>query len=131
MLPCSAMHVPRRFRTASNISEVGRWPIYASLYSNKGVILGWLAFTNDLAGTNDLHGVVAWVKLGQTGRKLYPNGFTWPATGKSISVNGALLQEQAIGYGVFVGTNQSGAVFRLPKWYRPNAAVGHEYARAA
>ena len=40
-------------------SGQGQWPLYASLYSKKGVILGWLTFTNDVAATNDMEGVVA------------------------------------------------------------------------
>jgi len=136
-------------------------------------------------------GVVAWIKPGQTGTKLYPDGFDWPydaernnafgsafarrvpllswtngvvvlqngnltqsitnpfsigpnnkvagtnklkltfitsgakaglfsgsvinaATGKPISVNGAVLQSQDMGWGTFVGTNQSGSVLLLP-----------------
>jgi hypothetical protein len=52
-----------------------RWPFYASLYRGKGVILGWLNFTNepghDLLGEN-----LAWTKLPGANGKLYPNGFT-------------------------------------------------------
>jgi hypothetical protein len=168
------------------VSEQGQWPLYSSLYSKKGLMLGWLTFTNDVAETNDLEGTVAWIKPGGTGTKLYPNGFTWPdapsynafgsaftnqtplmdwsngvvilqegnlaqsitngfemgsngkvtgagglkltlttsgtkaglfsgsvlnpATKKAVSFNGALLQNQNIGRGVFVGTNQSGSV---------------------
>ena len=33
-----------------------------------------------------------------------------PETGKPIPVNGALLQKQNIGYGYFLGTNQTGGV---------------------
>jgi len=31
----------------STISMDGRWPFYASLFTNNGVILGWLTFTNE------------------------------------------------------------------------------------
>jgi len=38
-----------------------------------------------------------------------------PDTGKPISVNGALLQKQDLGYGYFLGTNQTGSVFLGPQ----------------
>jgi hypothetical protein len=38
-----------------------------------------------------------------------------PATGKPIAVKGALLQKQNLGYGYFLGTNQTGSVFLGPQ----------------
>ncbi len=60
------------------VSGQGRWPLYATPYSGKGIVIGWLTFTNDTAATNDLEGVVSWIKPGQTGTRIYPNGFDWP-----------------------------------------------------
>jgi subtilase family protein len=56
------------------LSAQGRWPLYASLYSGNGMVLGWLGFTNEL--TNDIDGLVTWIKPGQPASKLYPGGFT-------------------------------------------------------
>jgi hypothetical protein len=38
-----------------------------------------------------------------------------PATGKPIAVKGALLQKQNLGFGYFLGTNQTGSVFLGPQ----------------
>ncbi|MEO6182821.1 MAG: hypothetical protein ABIP71_06945 [Verrucomicrobiota bacterium] len=42
---------------------------------------------------------------------LFKGSVVNPATSKSMSFSGALLQNQAVGYGVFTGTNQTGGVF--------------------
>jgi hypothetical protein len=59
---------------ATMISRSGRWPLFASLYRGKGVLLGWLSFTNepdsDLRGTN-----VSWTKMPGAVGRLYTNGF--------------------------------------------------------
>jgi hypothetical protein len=168
-------------RTAS-ISRDGEWPLFASLYAGKGLLIGWINFDSSQTNT-DLNGVVSWIKLPQAGGKNYLAGFdfsdgieavgslyrftngvplvNWtdgqiilqggnltdsitnglsispnnaisgtnnlklsfttttglfqgsvinPATGKPIAVKGALLQKQNIGYGYFLGTNQTGGV---------------------
>ncbi len=56
------------------VSRAGQWPLYASLYSGNGSVLGWITFTNQL--TDDLNGLVSWIKLAQLSAKLYPGGFT-------------------------------------------------------
>jgi hypothetical protein len=53
------------------VSKYGQWPLYASLYSGKGVLWGWLTFTN----AADLGGPVAWVKL-PVKAQYYPAGFS-------------------------------------------------------
>jgi hypothetical protein len=54
----------------------GTFPFFASLYSGKGVILGWLTFTNDTSAPADLEGNnLAWVKL-PVANKFYTNGFS-------------------------------------------------------
>jgi pimeloyl-ACP methyl ester carboxylesterase len=67
------------------VSRTGHWPLYASLYSGRGLICGWLMFTNTAA--NDIEGVLRWVKPGQVlGTKIYPNGFAFgPTNGLAAS----------------------------------------------
>jgi hypothetical protein len=55
------------------VSKDGLWPLFLSDYSNKGALLGWLAFTNTPEA--DLSGAVTWFKPPLSG-KLYPQGFT-------------------------------------------------------
>jgi uncharacterized delta-60 repeat protein len=60
---------------STTASENGRWPFYASLYRGKGVILGWLTFTNE--PDTDLRGEsVSWIKLPGVRGKFYTNGFS-------------------------------------------------------
>ena len=56
------------------VSGQGQWPLYVSLYSGKGSILGWLTFTNEPA--SDIAGAAVWTKLRQPTAKFYPAGFT-------------------------------------------------------
>jgi hypothetical protein len=56
------------------LSGDGLWPLYASLYSGGGVVLGWVAVTNTTEA--DLGGRVAWIKLAQSRPKIYTDGFT-------------------------------------------------------
>ena len=56
------------------VSVQGQWPFYVSLYSGKGLILGWLNFANEQ--TNDIEGAPTWIKLPQPTAKVYPAGFT-------------------------------------------------------
>ncbi|MGD0615189.1 MAG: S8 family serine peptidase [Verrucomicrobiota bacterium] len=46
-----------------------------------------------------------------TGRGLFRGTVLNPATGKKFGFNGVLLQNQGVGLGYFLGTNQSGSVF--------------------
>jgi uncharacterized repeat protein (TIGR01451 family) len=48
------------------------WPLYLSLYSNKGLLIGWLEFA-DQAGS-DLSGKLSWIKPSSSS-KYYPSGF--------------------------------------------------------
>ena len=45
---------------------------------------------------------------------LFQGGVPDPATGKSVSINGAWLQKQNVGFGTFIGTNQTGSVSFVP-----------------
>jgi len=61
----------------------GQWPFYVPLYTGKGSILGWLAFSNQ--ADSDITGPVSWFKLPQPGR-FYAAGFTnqMTATGSTF-----------------------------------------------
>jgi hypothetical protein len=63
-------------------SQSGDIPIYASLYSNTGVLIGWVNLANLQAGapTNTL----TWIKEPSKAAVLYPGGFT-----NTLSVQGA------------------------------------------
>lgn len=56
------------------LSKNGQWPLYVSLYSGKGSLLSWIAFTNRL--TDDFHGWLNWSKPALPTSKYYPLGFT-------------------------------------------------------
>jgi hypothetical protein len=55
-------------------SQAGDLPVYASLYANTGLLLGWLNLTNLQAAppTN----LLAWIKKPSRATALYPDGFT-------------------------------------------------------
>jgi hypothetical protein len=59
---------------AAFVFQNGQWPLYASLYSGNGLLIGWLTFTNDVS--NDLSGLVCWIKPPQPTAKWYTAGFT-------------------------------------------------------
>jgi len=57
------------------LSKNGELPLYVSLYTGKGSILAWLAFTNRTG--DDFHGDLNWSKPPQpTAKGYYPQGFT-------------------------------------------------------
>ena len=57
-----------------SISRNGQWPFYASLYSGSGSTLGWLNFTNSTS--DDVNGLVSWIKPAIPKAKQHPAGFT-------------------------------------------------------
>jgi hypothetical protein len=58
----------------------GSFPFFAPLYGGRGVILGWLNFTNDTVTPADLEGAnLAWAKL-PVPDKFYTNGFSTVTT---------------------------------------------------
>ena len=71
------------------VSQQGQWPLYAKLYSSKGILIGWMTFTNDTA--SDLAGVISWIKPGITGTKIYPNGFNWPYDSETNNAFGSVF----------------------------------------
>jgi hypothetical protein len=56
------------------ISQDGSAPLYVSLYSGKGSLMGWLNFTNVPPKT--LSGLLTWMKPSTAAKTLYPGGFT-------------------------------------------------------
>jgi hypothetical protein len=67
----------------SAVAQDGTFPFFNPLYGGKGIILGWLQFTNDPANLADVEGAnVAWVKLPAAGR-FYTNGFSSLPTGST------------------------------------------------
>jgi hypothetical protein len=63
------------------IAQDGSIPLYQSLYSSKGSLLGWIIFTND--PPQNLSGQVNWIKPA-VANTLYPSGFT------NLSLTGVL-----------------------------------------
>jgi hypothetical protein len=62
-----------RITQSAALSSDKTWPFFASLYSGKGAVLGWLTFA-DLSGT-DISGPVSWIKSPDQSAKFYPLGF--------------------------------------------------------
>jgi hypothetical protein len=56
------------------VSTSAQWPLYASLYGNKGLLIGWLSFLTTPG--SDVAGAVSWIKLPQPQTQFYPAGFT-------------------------------------------------------
>ena len=55
------------------IAQDGSIPLYQSLYSGKGSLLGWIYFTNN--PPQNVSGQISWIKLA-VAKTLYPAGFT-------------------------------------------------------
>jgi hypothetical protein len=58
----------------STVSKDGAWPLYAPLYSGKGLLFGWVNFDTNRPN-DDLSGAVNWIKPPLLTNKLYPQGF--------------------------------------------------------
>ena len=56
------------------LSGLSQWPFYASLYSGKGVIFGWLTFVS--GPDSDLSGPLNWFKTPVPFTTPFPSGFT-------------------------------------------------------
>jgi len=68
-----ATALTERWDPAATVSKHAQWPLFAALSPGKGMLLGWLTFTNET--TDDLSGQVTWIKPPANG-KYYPAGFT-------------------------------------------------------
>ncbi len=58
----------------TTLSKDGIWPIYSSLYSGAGSVIGWVQF--EAEANADLSGQVVWMKPVGSGGKNYWGGFT-------------------------------------------------------
>jgi hypothetical protein len=58
------------------VSHSGKLPFYASLYSSKGCVQGWLDF-NTIAPPYEIAGDVCWIRPALTSLKIYTNGFNY------------------------------------------------------
>ena len=65
----------KRFSQTAALTTYGQWPLYAPLYRQKGLLLGWLTFTNDVVNALDLEGGLTWIKPKEHAN-YYANGFT-------------------------------------------------------
>ncbi len=61
------------------LSKSGQWPLYAPLYAGQGAILGWVSFDTNQP-TDDLSGLVDWLKPSVPGAVYYPAGFARQTT---------------------------------------------------
>jgi hypothetical protein len=64
------------FSQSAPLSRAGMWPFHASLYSSQGLVLSWLAVTNETGANPDIAGLASWVKLTNPRGHYYPGGFT-------------------------------------------------------
>jgi hypothetical protein len=119
---------------SSSVAADGTFPFFDPLYSGKGVILGWLQFTNDPLNSTDVEGAsVAWVKL-PVADKVYTNGFSTISTPFQGMIAGSpyaappkagtnyfgstnlevVLSDGNIGFNATVGFNPQKSTFTLP-----------------
>jgi len=86
------------------VAEDGNIPLYLSLYSRRGLLLGWLTLTNNPAnqpaqtilGTN-----LSWIKVSGRAGTLYEQGFT----NTNITVLGSLYVRPPSGADILILTN--------------------------
>ncbi len=57
----------------THISPDGLWPLYLAPYGNRGLLTGWLRFSNESFA--DLHGNTRWIRPSTTGTNVYALGF--------------------------------------------------------
>jgi len=55
------------------VSEDGTWSFYVALYSGRGSVMSLLTFTN--RSTDDLNGMLTWIKPAMSNTRYYPAGF--------------------------------------------------------
>ncbi|HZL44354.1 MAG TPA: Ig-like domain-containing protein [Verrucomicrobiae bacterium] len=56
------------------LSTNGMWPLHVPLYSGNGLLMSWVAFTNQTA--SDLNGSLSWIKSVDPRAQYYPGGFS-------------------------------------------------------
>jgi len=94
----------------TSLSKNGDWPLYASLYSGRGSLLGWLLFA-DRTG-DDISGKASWIRPAISTSAFYPAGFEVDsdALGSSyVKPAGTTARILEITHGVFTlsGGNRS------------------------
>jgi hypothetical protein len=62
-----------QFSQSVAVSKEGNVPVYASLYSGQGLLLGWITFGNTPQTPS---GTLSWIKTGGPAHTLYSGGFT-------------------------------------------------------
>lgn len=83
-----------KFSSKTPISALGQWPVYAALPGT--TLISWMTFAD--RPTDDLTGLLSWIKTAQPKSKLYKSGFTNEtlAVGSSFvrpeDPNGTLLE---------------------------------------
>ena len=90
-----------RFSQSAFVTKDGDWPLFASIYSGKGAIASWIAFTN--LSASDLNGTLVWIKQFGASTTSFPLGFTNSpkaigsiyvapsAGGKALNLSGAVI----------------------------------------
>jgi hypothetical protein len=63
-----------KFTAASILSADGVWPLFVPLNQGRGMVIGWLKFTNSTESA--VVGQLNWVRLGAADAAFYPQGFT-------------------------------------------------------
>jgi PKD repeat protein len=107
-----AGHVALSGRLADNaavsqsvsVSKDGNIPLYVSLYSRKGLLMGWLTLTNNSSNNppkSILGANLAWIKPGGRAGTLYAAGFT----NTNITVLGSFYSAPQAGANNFALTN--------------------------
>jgi hypothetical protein len=74
-----------------SLSKDGVWPLYAPLYSNKGLVLSWVNFED--TATNNLSGAATWIRTSSAGPDPYSAGFT-----NDFQITGSFYQEPVLGF---------------------------------
>jgi hypothetical protein len=62
------------FSQSASLSALDHWPFYTSLYSSRGLVLGWLSFTNQPG--DQPGGSLFWSRPVHPRTQFYPSGFT-------------------------------------------------------
>jgi hypothetical protein len=56
------------------LSTSGMWPLHVPLYAGNGLLMSWVAFTNQ--ASSDFNGTLSWIKSANARTRFYPDGFT-------------------------------------------------------
>ncbi len=73
--------------TGTAISQSGEWPLYGSLFSGKGSVLGWVTFPARGAASQMTLGQALWFETAASGSRYYTNGFSLLTNDLSLLVD--------------------------------------------